>query len=604
MVDHGEGALLVLAGLGSGKTLVLTERIRRLLAETGETFHILAVTFTNKAAQEMQKRLADIPAASGRLTVGTLHSFCLEVLARRGERVGVTGTPQVFERREDRLQLLDEAARNDPVLLQELRAAGEQKEQRRRLNDWLDGIGRRKNRLQAPENVDDDEILRHAYEVYNGALRTNGALDYDDLLFLTHRLFVENPTVAAFYRRLYRYIFLDEAQDLNPAQYFLLRALCGEEHRNVMMVGDPRQAIFVFNEANPKFMEDFRRDFAAAQLVLEENFRSSRKILEVARRLTPAFGMEGNLAIEGEVKLLRGDTPDDEAHKVADEIAALLRDGHPEIQGTIKLEQIGVIGRTRYALSAVEEEFVGRGWKYYRPNAASRISESRLFSIFELALRLKVNPVDRFHALQLAEHINLPEINETGDYLRSFLEITLPQTERSVLTAVEKFRPDNFPASFRAAISEFASLATDPDDIEHRGISEDAEVWRKALDLYVRTTPGGQIQLSGFLSHLALGTVMAGKTTGVALLSGHAAKGLEFDIVFLVGLGEGIFPDYRATTPKLLEEEKRNVFVAVTRARRVLVLSYSRKRQTPWGSIVAQRPSQFLTEMGFGAAVA
>jgi DNA helicase-2/ATP-dependent DNA helicase PcrA len=214
IVAHDEGALLVVAGPGSGKTRVVTERIRRLLKLPGKHFRVLALTFTNKAANEMVERLEDVDEVKERAFVGTMHSFCTEVLTNRGKSVGITGLPNIFESYRDRKQLLADAVRNDPALTRELKAAGEPKQQKQRLDNWLNAISDAKNSLRFSSMIE-DPILRRLYEGYDAGLRACGAVDFDDLLLLTYRLFEERPEIAAFYRRQYRYISVDESQDIN-----------------------------------------------------------------------------------------------------------------------------------------------------------------------------------------------------------------------------------------------------------------------------------------------------------------------------------------------------------------------------------------------------
>ena len=212
VVAHGEGAILIVAGPGSGKTRVLTERIRRLLDDKTLHFRVLALTFTNKAANEMVERLDDVPDIRQRAFIGTLHSFCMEVLANRGKPIGVDGLPNIFEAFDDRRGVLASAVRSDPRLAAVLKGAGDGKEQQKMLSRWLERISELKNSLILPSLVEDEDE-RSLYELYDAELRASAALDYDDLLLLTYRLFEERPKIADFYRRQYKYICVDEAQD-------------------------------------------------------------------------------------------------------------------------------------------------------------------------------------------------------------------------------------------------------------------------------------------------------------------------------------------------------------------------------------------------------
>lgn len=282
-VNHGDGALLVVAGPGSGKTRVLTERIRRILNEEQGHFRILALTFTNKAANEMKERLMDVENILERTFIGTIHSFCTEVLTQRGKPVGIEGLLQILSSYQERKQALLEAVMEDRFLHYELISAGGVMNQNKKCDEWMQKITTWKSRLIDADQLQ-DETDRRIYEAYTASLNASGSIDFDDLILLTYRLLLERPKIASFYRRLYRYICLDDAQDLNLSQYELLRALCGEDYKNVMMVGDPKQSIYVFNTADPKLMGRFKKDFSARIVNLEknENFRSSRAIVNTA----------------------------------------------------------------------------------------------------------------------------------------------------------------------------------------------------------------------------------------------------------------------------------------------------------------------------------
>src|SRR5258708_5366200 len=214
VVDFGEGALLVLAGPGSGKTRVLTERVARLLRDDKGHFRVLALTFTNKAANEMRERLEDIPDISQRAFIGTLHSFCSELLSDRGNSVGISGLPHIFQSYQDRKQVLLDAIYADPVIAHELTTAGDKKQQNERVERWMKMINWVKSHPLTVAEIE-DPIDQAIYQAYTAGLKTNGAVDFDDLLMLTHKLLRERPKVADFYRRLENSICIDDAQDLN-----------------------------------------------------------------------------------------------------------------------------------------------------------------------------------------------------------------------------------------------------------------------------------------------------------------------------------------------------------------------------------------------------
>lgn len=600
VVDHDEGALLVVAGPGSGKTRVLTERVRRLLAQEQQHFRILAVTFTNKAANEMVERLSDVPQVGERAFVGTLHSFCTEVLANRGKSVGITQLPNIFENFQDRKQLLMEAVENFPDLRAELRAAGDAKSQSKRLDDWLAALSDAKNALQIPDTMQDAKLAA-LYREYDASLRACNAVDFDDLLLLTYRLFEERPKVAEFYRRQYRYICVDEAQDLNEAQYRVLESLCGAEYRNVMMVGDPKQAIFTWNGASPKYMDIFERRFEADKIELTQNFRSSRAVVAAAKALDSKYSVDGQLPIEGDLSIEQAADEQAEAELVCSRIEELLKDGHPDVEGGVQAENIAVLGRNRFVFKAIEEELRSRGIPYYKKISAANVqSESDVLQEFELALRVIANPRDRLHLGALAaawgkggfdEH----QLNDDAsgvELLQRLADSDCPPNATLVIGAVAESTPE---ASFRLSrgLEALESAATSLPDDQRALVLEDIALWRKHWDFFVRSEAPSSHSPSVFLTQMALGTTQQPREDGVALLTVHSAKGMEFDVVFIVGMVEGVFPDYRAQG-SALQEEGRNAFVAVTRSRRLLRITYPAIRLMPWGDNRRQVVSRYV----------
>ena len=597
---------MVVAGPGSGKTRVLTERIRRLLNENKGHFRILALTFTNKAANEMKERLSEFPDIDKRAFIGTLHSFCMEVLANRGKSVGIDKLPNIFESYQDRKQILIQAVTNDIYLQLILKNLGHAKRQEELLNQWLNMIGEAKNNLLLPEMLD-NEVDKKVYEAYNNNLHASDAVDFYDLLLLTYRLFVERPKIANFYRRQYRYICIDEAQDLNEAQYQVIRALCGLEHRNIMIVGDPKQAIFVWNGADPKYLDKFKRDFLAERISMTENFRSSQSVVNAAKHLDPEYEVKGELPIIGLVELIVGNDERHEAVLVLDQIQALIQKGHKDIEGSINLESCALLGRNRYVLSAAEEELNKRKWPYYKQLSAQHESESELLQDFELCLRILANPRDRLHLGMLYKRWKVEENDYLlfNDKIENGLQFLTPlkkkvsrKNQEVVIQAVEtiEWTDNNF--KLLKAMDHLNKFA---ENIESKAecalIMQDIKIWQKHWDSFLRSQPGGQHSLTQFLGQVALGTTQQLRQEGLALLTVHSSKGLEFDVVVVMGMAEGTFPDYRAKDIAL-QEEDRNAFVAATRSKRLLFFSYPKTKIMPWGDVWKQKPSRYLTKLG------
>lgn len=608
-VDHTSGALLVVAGPGSGKTRVLTERIRRLLEEEKGHFQILALTFTNKAANEMTERLQDIPNITERAFIGTLHSFCMEVLAKRGKPVGIDGLPQIFSASQDRRSILTRAINDDPELLHRLKLAGDHKEQVKRIDSWLRKIIQYKSQLLRSIEID-DEIDRKIFEGYQAELRASGAVDFDDLLLLAYQLFEERPKIADFYRRLYRFICIDEAQDLNGAQYGVLRALCGEEYKNVMMVGDKKQSIYGFNTADPRYMDEFTNNFDAKVIELHENFRSSRAVVEAAKRLDSSYLADvDKLPIKGTVELLIGADEDDEAEFVLQKISELCKNGHPDVEEPIRLESCAVLGRTRYTLLKIEEKLREQNLPYYKQLKADHESESDLAIEFELCLRLLVNPKDQLHLDVLQKKWGIESLGQKAKDTRAFSGIefikqlasqSIDKKANVITKAASSLLGSNGMIRMSDALNvldEYGKNSADEDD--KRAVWEDIKVLRGEWNRFLRVERASANDLASFLTHMALGTMQQPRQDGLALLTVHSSKGLEFDVIFVVGMSDGTFPDYRANqNGKTKAEEKRNAFVAVTRSKRLLYLSYPKSKIMPWGSPCNQMPSPFLKDIG------
>lgn len=600
VVDHGEGALLVVAGPGSGKTRVLTERVRKLLELPRGHFKVLALTFSNKAANEMAERLEGLGAQKHRATISTIHGFCLELLADRGKSIGVAGQPQIFERSQDRRQVLVQAVNEDPWLAAQLANAGDARDQNKRLGDWLQEISRIKaHPLTGAPGADSFE--KALLDAYNAGLAASGAFDFDDLLLFAHRLLTDVPQVADLYRRIYNFICVDEAQDLNEAQYAVITALCGDGFNNLMMVGDPKQSIYGFNTSSARYMEAFEKDFNARRIELTQNFRSSQMVVRAARQLMPAYTIEGQLPIAGAVRVLAGN---DEAHEgvlVVDEIERLLRDGHPDVEGDVVLSKCAVLGRNRYCLVEVERELERRELKFYRRLSSVHEYESDLLQQFLLGLRLIANPADRFHMNALltlwgVSPEGLWSGSDNSDVIATLRAVAHHDDQIAVVAALEAVGQP-LAVKLHPALAKLKSRADQLDDEARRYVYSDAELVASEWDQYLRNKSGAA-SLGGFLSNMALGSTQQPNADGVALMTVHASKGLEFDIVFLVGLAEGVFPDYRALNrASALNEELRNAFVAATRSKRLLYLSYPKVRKMPWGDLRATNTSRYLNLM-------
>lgn len=594
VATHVEGPLLVVAGPGSGKTRVLTERIRHLLTDVPGHFRILALTFTNKAADEMKERLQDLGDERDRAFIGTMHGFCLELLAERGKLVGIEGTPNIFEQFKDRKEVLEQAVEEDPYLSEKLGQIQGQKERRNQVDRWLSAISHVKAHPITCAVIEDEETAR-VLDAYEAGMRASGAYDFDDLLLLSYKVLVNNPKVGDIYRRLYKFVCIDEAQDMNEAQYALITALCGDKHKNLMMVGDPRQSIYGFNTSSPEFMERFGAEFAAKRIQLTANYRSSKAIVDFAQTLDPNYMVAMQLPISGAVRVLVGEDEADEAVRIVDELERLFADGHPDVEGGVQISKCAILGRSRFALLAIESELKERGIAFYKRLTANHENESNAMDAFQLALRVLANPRDRLHLAALAKKWKVVEQVASGflDNLSNMAAASDDPHARAVWQATEAVARNLARLDLMPSFSVLQQHADTLEESQRLAIYEDLAVFRQDWDQFLRSAAGTK-SLGAFLSSKALGGTQKASREGVALLTVHSSKGLEFEVVFIAGMAEGSFPDYRATSTKQQAEESRNAFVAVTRSKRLLFLSYPKTRVMPWGGTRRQTPSRFL----------
>ncbi|MDR1291198.1 MAG: ATP-dependent helicase [Planctomycetaceae bacterium] len=610
-VTSNADAILVLASAGCGKTHVLTERVRFLL-EREKRSYILALTFTNKAAEEMENRLNNISKdICSRAFIGTIHSFCLKLIQRRGHLIGYAEMPQIFERDADRQELIVQAILSSDSSRRNFQQKN-QREQELFIRNILFDIGMYKKNLKNlhGKNKNNKDEVSFLLQEYNSLLASQNAIDYDDVIILAHKILTDCPQIAEMYRKQYRYILVDEAQDLNFAQYELIKVICGTEHKKVMMVGDPKQAIYGFNGSDKKYMNElFVKDFAPVEKIeLKENFRSTKAILNAANCLVKKQSkVTINNPLEGlfEIK----DCPDQkaEAEWIVEKIEYYLKHGHPDIIGNVTEDQIAVLGRTKYIFPPLEEVLQIHGIPYFvKKMSDSNEFESNFVRIFDLGLRLLVNPRDQLHFTQLLDQLDLSGDSISPTQQNTFLD-RLILLSRLIKEKKKKINFDQLTNSWSNIaddINDFKNtlnklqqfLETEAEDKRDLIAIEDIREYQSLWDKYCKKVSRDARTLSDFRTQIALGMTYNNQSqSGITLGTIHSVKGLGFDIVFLMGMTEGTFPDYRTLNDSdSLEEEKNNAYVALTRAKRLLFITYPKQKKMPWGEDKIQHPSRFV----------
>lgn len=619
IVNAPLGPILVTATAGSGKTRVLVERVRYLLS-ANPLDGILALTFTNKAAEEMQLRLEDVEDLDRRAFIGTLHSFALDLIQKHGKHIGIKSLPHIFERDEDRLRILDGVIEKDAWESREARNQGVDADlgpnRKKLLYDWLNFISMAKRNLLTQEEIaSSSDTALQVFNAYQEELRALDAVDFDDFLLLACQLLSEQPRVANHIAQIYPHVCVDEAQDLNQVQYELIRILCAGRVNSVLLVGDENQSIYGFNDSSADFMNGaFRKDFKPTCFKLVENFRSSRWVLDLANKIKPGSMEKVQAGTNGEGAFFAASSEEDEAGWVCDRISDLLEKGvHEDIEGPITLSSMVVLARNRYVFKSLQEELTNRGIDHFlkRPSGSFDL-ESETGKVFELLLRVLLNPSDLFHCRQLFGLIGAKQrAIQPNNLAAAILDRTLGQShewetrlEASVLgiqEAINSASPTMTGCTRRLREllqqTEFISAGADEAVLAVHDLLDLGSHW----DRYVsQQSAGTRVSLEGFRNTLAMGkTHSDADEHGLALSTVHTMKGLEYDVVFLIGLGNGTFPDYRAVQKggKALVEESNNAFVAVTRAKRLLYASYPRTKKMPWGGIRSQEPSPYWLDL-------
>ncbi|MEU3252804.1 DNA helicase PcrA [Streptomyces sp. NPDC006997] len=631
-VVHAGSPLLIVAGAGSGKTRVLTHRIAHLLADRGvHPGQILAITFTNKAAGEMKERVEQLvgPRANA-MWVMTFHSACVRILRRESKRLGFTSSFSIYDAADSK-RLMALVCRDldlDPKRFPPKSFSAKISNLKNELVDEEDFAA------QATDGF--EKTLAQAYALYQSRLREANALDFDDLIMTTVNLLRAFPDVAEHYRRRFRHVMVDEYQDTNHAQYALVRELVGpsgedQDPAELCVVGDADQSIYAFRGATIRNILQFEEDYPdATTILLEQNYRSTQTILTVANAVIERNesrrpkNLWTNAGAGARITGYVADTEHDEAQFVADEIDRLTD------AGEAKAGDVAVFYRTNAQSRVFEEVFIRVGLPY-KVVGGVRFYERKEVRDVLAYLRVLANPED---SVPLRRILNVPK-RGIGDRAEAMIDalsqrekISFPQALRRVdeaygmaarsTNAVKRFNTlmedlrtivesGAGPATILEAVLErtgyLAELQASTDPQDETRIENLQELAAVALEFEQERGEEESGTLADFLEQVALvadSDQIPDEEDGdgvITLMTLHTAKGLEFPVVFLTGMEDGVFPHMRALgQTKELEEERRLAYVGITRARERLYLTRSAMRSA-WGQPQYNPPSRFLEEI-------
>ena len=622
-VQTTEGPLLIMAGAGSGKTRVLTHRIAYLIDEKMvNPWNILAITFTNKAAREMRERAEKLKTEAQDCLIATFHSMCVRILRREADHIGYNRNFTIVDPGEQRT-LMKRILKNlnlDPKKWNERAILGTISNAK---NDLIDEV--------AYANLADDmytEIVAKCYTAYQKELRQSEAMDFDDLIMLTLRLFDQNPDVLTYYQQRYQYIHVDEYQDTNHAQYQLVKLLASR-FKNICVVGDADQSIYGWRGADMQNILDFEKDYPEAKVVLlEENYRSTKTILQAANEVirNNRNRRPKNLWTQNEdgeeIVYYRANDEQDEALFVARTIDQLSREGYSH-------KDFAVLYRTNAQSRTVEEALLKSNIPYTMVGGTKFYSRKEIRDVISY-LNLIANPSDNISYERVVNEPKRGVGSGTVEKIRNFAssqEISLLDASANILLSPVKGKAAqavydfaNMLLDMRERLDDFTVTKLVEAVLEKTGYATalaaqatlESQARIENIEEFLSVTKNfdespdnpadesGLDKLSRFLNDLALiADTDDGDTESseVTLMTLHAAKGLEFPVVFLIGMEENVFPLSRASEDEdELEEERRLAYVGITRAEKILYLTNANSRML-YGKTNYNHPTRFLREI-------
>ena len=609
-----EGPCLVIAGAGSGKTKVLTHKIAYYIASGAKPWNILAITFTNKAANEMKERIEKLVGDSAKdIWMGTFHSICVRILRKYIDRIGFKTDFVIFDT-SDQKTLIKEC-------LKTLKVDDKLFTDRGVLSEISNG----KNEMLEPKAYSvkysgdfRKEKIAEIYTLYQTKLKENNALDFDDIINFTIKILTDNPDVLEYYTEKFKYILVDEYQDTNKAQFTLV-SLLGSKYGNVTAVGDNDQGIYSFRGADISNILNFEKDFPGTQIIkLEQNYRCTRNILKAANAVIKHNEAKYEKKLwtqndEGHLPCIySGEDEYDEGRYIVEQIQHLKREEY------FKNSDFAVLYRMNAQSRAIEDILMREGIPY-KVIGGLKFYERKEIKDIIAYLRLIHNPSDN---LSLKRIINEPKRGIGKTSLDKIQEISdnSGTSMYEIIKKADKYELTRVYANSRDFITQIEELRAKKEEIKISDLIKQTlktTGYTKALELENSVEAQTRIEnleefltvaiefeeqsadntLSEFLNNITLSSDIDGmedQEDSVTLMTLHSAKGLEFPVVFLVGMEEGIFPGYKSIgEPLALEEERRLFYVGITRAKQYLYLTCA-KHRTIFGSTSYNQISRFV----------
>ena len=603
-VNHIKGPMLVLAGAGSGKTKVLTNRIANLIENGVSPYNILAITFTNKAAKEMKDRVVNlIGDSANNIQISTFHSLGVKILKENYALLGYERNFTIIDS-DDALTIIKK-------IMKDLNMNKEYYNPREIRNK----ISSAKNEMMDIDKfskIEFDHKIVEVYKIYQKKLKQGNSVDFDDLLILPIKLFKNYPNILNDYQERYKYILIDEYQDTNEAQYTFSRLL-SSKYRNIFVVGDNDQAIYAFRGANYKNILNFEKDYPECEtILLEENYRSTKNILNAANsviknnRERKDKNLWSNNEEGDKIKYKKVSNEKEEASFVVEEIKTLLSKG-------VKEEDIAVLYRTNAQSRTIEEEMLKKNIKYRVVGSFYFYNRKEIKDLL-CYLRLISNHKDDVSLLRI---INTPKrgigektieslINTAESSNTSIYEAITSGKELVFKNLIEELTQDSQSLSLTELVDTILEKSGIKKELTSSKLLED-EIRLENLNEFKGVTKNyeeeyGTANLEEFLEEISLVsdiTEHQDSSSRVSLMTVHSVKGLEFDYVFIIGMEEGIFPHYNAINDgsnSAIEEERRLCYVAITRAKKKLYITSADTRML-FGNTSRNLPSRFINEI-------